>query len=627
MSALLNGLLQRLRGRRQPVPDLLAATVRLAAIVRSSDDAIVSKDLNGTIASWNPGAEKMFGFTAAEAVGRSITIIIPPDRHAEEDDVLARIGRGEVVEHFETVRMRKDGSRLDISLTVSPVKSATGAIIGASKIARDISEHKRHDAHLTLLARAGELLASSLDYEATLRQVAGLAVPDMADGCAVDLLAPDGSLQRVAIRHRDPDAEVLAWEASRRFQRPAGHPLLRVVRSGQPELCELVTETQRAALGPDPAYVAKVLGPQDLAGRAAQAIENARLYREVETANRRKDEFLAVLSHELRTPLNSVLGWSRMLRDGSLEASAIPRALDAIGRNAEAQVRLIEDLLDISRIVTGKMRLDARAMDPMTAVEAALEVVRPAAEAKAIRLQAILDPRAGPISGDRERLQQVVWNLLSNATKFTPKGGRIQVRLERVNSHIEIVVSDTGQGIPADLLPRVFDHFRQGDSSSTRAHGGLGLGLALVKHLVESHGGSVEAASPGEGHGATFTVKRPLMVHAELALSPDRVHPTAEKPLAGVGDRGPLSSLAGIRVLAVDDDGDALELLARLLEAQGAEVQTAPSAAPAVALTAYGRAVDRIRALAAGFNMHVAKPFQPTELVAVIVRLTRGDRA
>ena len=260
---------------------------------------------------------------------------------------------------------------------------------------------------------------------------------------------------------------------------------------------------------------------QGLAPQIATAIDNARLYErqqaaraEAEAANTMKDEFLATLSHELRTPLNAVLGWARMLKAGALDDATAKRALDVIERNANAQLQLIEDLLDVSRIITGKLRLDVKPVAPASVIEAAIDTLRPAAEAKGIRLQPILDPRAGPVSGDPDRLQQIVWNLLSNAVKFTPRGGRVQVRLERVNSHVEIVVTDTGKGIAAEILPHVFDRFRQADSSSQRTHGGLGIGLALVKSLVELHGGTVHAASDGPDHGAAFTVKLPRMLHA-----------------------------------------------------------------------------------------------------------------
>jgi signal transduction histidine kinase/ActR/RegA family two-component response regulator len=384
-------------------------------------------------------------------------------------------------------------------------------------------------------------------------------------------------------------------------------------------------------------------------------LEELRVAREAADAgNRAKDGFLAVLSHELRTPLNAVYGWARMLRSGQVSAETSQRALDAIVRNADAQVQMIDDLLDVSRVIAGKMRLDVRVVDLQTVVADALDAVRPAAEGKSIRLQAVLDPRAGPITGDPARLQQVVWNLLMNAVKFTPKGGRVQVHLQRVNFHVEIVVSDTGRGIDPDVLPFIFDRFRQADSSSTRAHGGLGLGLALVKQLVELHGGTVVAQSGGEGKGATFIVRLPVTI-ATITDGP-RVHPTAPVTEARSGVR-----LDGLRVLVVDDDLDALDLATSILSAAGAVVMTSASASealttlahwrpdvlvsdiempgedgyslirrvraldaqrggktPAVALTAYGRAQDRMLSLTAGYSMHVPKPVDPAELTTII---------
>jgi signal transduction histidine kinase/CheY-like chemotaxis protein len=387
-------------------------------------------------------------------------------------------------------------------------------------------------------------------------------------------------------------------------------------------------------------------------------VDELRVAREAaEAGNRAKDEFLALLSHELRTPLNAVYGWARMLRSGHTSAETSQRALDAIIRNANAQVQLIDDLLDVSRVIAGKLRLDVRSVDLKRVVEDAIDSVRPAADARSIRLQSVLDPRAGPITGDPARLQQVVWNLLMNAVKFTDRGGRVQVHLQRVNSHVEIVVSDTGHGIAPELLPFIFDRFRQADSSSTRAHGGLGLGLALVKHLVELHGGSVVAHSAGEGKGATFIVNLPLTIADIAEAAAPRVHPTApvmESVAAGV-------RLDGVRVLVVDDDADALELTTAILVAAGAEVRgcrSAPEAlatlpqwcpdvlvsdiempgedgwtlirklraldpehggkTPAVALTAYGRTQDRVLSLTAGYTMHVPKPVDPGELTTII---------
>ena len=405
-----------------------------------------------------------------------------------------------------------------------------------------------------------------------------------------------------------------------------------------------------------------------LAPQIATAIDNARLYErqqsaraEAEAANTLKDEFLATLSHELRTPLNAVLGWARMLRTRILDEPTSARALEVIERNAAAQLQLIEDLLDVSRIITGKLRLDVGPVEPAVVVEAALDAVRPTAEAKGIRLQPVLDPRAGPVSGDADRLQQVVWNLLANAIKFTPRGGRVQVQVARVSSHVEIVVTDTGQGITAEAMPHIFERFRQAESGSQRAHGGLGIGLALVKHLVEVHGGSVEAASGGPDQGATFTVKLPRMLHAETGA--ERAAPAARRT------PGLATALAGIALLVVDDDVDALDLFAEVLRQGGAEVRTARSVSealdilkawepdvvvsdiempeengyalirklrggviprgeriPAVAVTAYGGVTERIKILSAGFDSYIAKPVEPDELAAVIGRLVTRAR-
>src|SRR5687767_3889673 len=324
----------------------------LAAIIDSSDDAIISKTLDGVITSWNAGAERIFGWTAAEAVGRHITLIIPDDRRAEEDEVLARIRRGERGDHFETIRVARNGHRLNISLTISPIRDGTGQILGASKIARDVTERR-------------------------------------------------------------------------------------------------LMEEER----------------ERLLAREQQARTQA------EALNRTKDEFLATVSHELRTPLNAIFGWARMLQSGSVSGATTQRAVEAIVRNASAQVQLIDDLLDVSRIITGNMRLDLRPVDLRAVVEAALDAVRPAMAAKDIELESVLDARAGPIMGAADRLQQVIWNLLINAVKFTPTGGSIQVHLHRHDAHVELTVTDTGEGIDPGVLPYIFDRFRQGDTGTSRRHG------------------------------------------------------------------------------------------------------------------------------------------------------------
>ena len=389
-----------------------------------------------------------------------------------------------------------------------------------------------------------------------------------------------------------------------------------------------------------------------------------RALRVAEAASRAKDDFLATVSHELRTPLTPILGFARMLRSGQLDAPNVERALASIERNAELQSHLIEDILDFARIIAGKLRLDVQPLDPAVVVEAAIDVVRPAATAKDVRLQIVLDPGAGPVAGDAGRLQQVVWNLLTNAVKFTPKGGRVQVRLERINSHVEITVSDSGEGISPDFLPYVFDRFRQADNTISRRHGGLGLGLAIVRQLVEMHGGTVNVQSNGLEQGATFIVKLPRMiVHDSKMLKEDssRQHPTAER--ATVQFTCP-PELTDLRVLVVDDETDARDLLAMVLKSCGAQVTTAATAGealslvkrlkpdilisdiempgedgysligkiralsaedggqiPAIALTAHARIEDRLRALSVGYQMHVAKPVEPAELVIVLASL------
>lgn len=390
---------------------------------------------------------------------------------------------------------------------------------------------------------------------------------------------------------------------------------------------------------------------------------------EAETANRMKDEFLATVSHELRTPLNAIIGWSHLLRSGRIDEPTASRAVETIERNARAQAHLIEDILDVSRVITGKLRLNTGPVDVASVINAAIDSVQLAADSKSIQLAVTLDPSARRVSGDASRLQQVVWNLLSNAIKFTPPGGRVEVRLEHAPFSAQISVIDTGPGITPDFLPFIFDRFRQADGTSTRRHGGLGLGLAIVRHLVELHGGTVHADSRGEGLGATFTIRLPLAPSNERALTPGRNAASFMSEETGAG-LGPVPSLDGVQVLLVDDDRDNLQILTVMLTERRATVQAAASAAealkmlewyrpdvlvsdlampgedgysligrvraleaktgrqiPAVALTAYVRVEDRARALTAGFNLFVAKPVEPNELVAAIANLAEPGAA
>ena len=420
-------------------------------------------------------------------------------------------------------------------------------------------------------------------------------------------------------------------------------------------------ERERDALRSGSEELRRELGAQG----AREAAERERLEAaerlarvEAERSARARDEFVATVSHELRTPLNAVLGWARLLRLGKLDPPAAARGIETIERSAQAQAQIVDDLLDVSRIIRGELRLDVRPVELVPVIEAALDAVRPAAAARNISIAAVLVPRAGPVTGDPGRLQQVIWNLLANAIKFTPPGGRVEVRLAREGSEVSIQVSDTGAGIDPEFLPHLFERFRQADSSSTRVHGGLGLGLALVRHLVEAHGGSVSAASDGPGRGARFTVRLPISAvrprHVEAAAAA-RGPPAELRPLAG---------LQRVRVLVVDDDPDTLDVVKQVLEPAGAQVTSVASArealaalsarppdvllsdlgmpgedglalirkirslepahggrVPAAVLTAYTQAEDRSEALHAGFQLYLAKPVEPAELTAAVARL------
>jgi PAS domain S-box-containing protein len=503
----------------------------LIAIVESSDDAIIGKDAEGTITSWNKGAEHLYAYTAAEAVGRPITLIMPPDVPDEFPNIMRRLLSGERIDHYETVRVRKDGCRLNVSVTISPIKDASGRVTGASAIARDISERARLEA------------------------------------------------ERTALLAREQEARRIAEEA-----------------------------------------------------------------------NRAKDEFLSTLSHELRTPLTPLLAWTAMLRSGRVDATKVHYGLDVLDRSARALARLVDDLLDVSRIVAGRFRVESAPVDLARVVAAAVTMVEPTAAARHIEVTTRADPRIGPVLGDANRLQQAVWNLLANAVKFTPVGGRVEVILEQGEGRACIVVRDTGVGIAPDILPVIFERFRQADASSTRAFGGLGLGLAIVRSIVELHGGRVTAESDGEGQGATFAITLPLApAGSTVAVAP----PATSRPVDA-------PSLAGRSILLVEDDADTRDLLHTALEGTGARVSSVASAGealaavaratpdllvsdigmpgddgyaliralraqgcsmPAVALTAYAGPTDRDLALNAGFQRHVPKPIEPADLIDVLTDL------
>jgi PAS domain S-box-containing protein len=517
------------------------ARAYLAAIVEHSRDPVISKSIVGIVTSWNSAAEALFGYSADEMVGQSIRRIIPPELMAEEDEILNRLAAGQSIEHFETERITKTGQRVPVSLTISPIKDATGQIVGASKVVRDITELKQAEEERSLL---------------------------------------------------------LASERAAREQ--------------------------------------------------------------AEAANRAKDEFVAMISHEIRSPLSSILGWTQMLRASEFDQKETARILEVIERNAMAQLQIIEDLLDISRVITGKLILNVSKVELTQVIEGAMDSIGPAADAKGIQLRTRLEARGVVIPGDPVRLQQIIWNLLSNAVKFTPSGGRVEVRLERVASNLQITVSDSGPGIDPEFLPFVFDRFSQASDAGGRRYGGLGLGLAIVRHLAELHGGTVRADSPGGGQGATFTVTLPVKAVREEKSDLERAAMGADQADAFTAS----IRLDGLRVMIVDDDAETRDLLTVMLTRHGAEAQACASAAealkeierlppsvlvsdirmldedgyslirklralgpeqggriPAVALTAYAGSEDRLRAMSAGFNMHVPKPIEEAELIVVVASL------
>jgi len=697
----------------------------LRVTLASIGDAVMVTDPAGRLTFINPVAERVSGWSSSEALDRPLEdvfrIVNEQTRAAVESPVAKAIREGAIVGLANhTVLVTKGGGEVPIDDSGAPIRDDAGRLIGVVLVFRDVTERRRTEQErllalererqartdaeaarrrLELLADASAVLASSIDYETTLTSVARLAVPALADWCAVDVVGDDGRPRRLAVFHADPDKEAAARELQTQYppRIDAPHGIGRVIATGQSEFQPEIdyADFMRMARDERHATLVRALGfgsficvpisaggavrgamsfvrrqdgrrfvPDDLAlaealaRRAALAIENARLYREAEIASRAKDEFLATLSHELRTPLNAIVGWTSMLRSGRLDPPTVQRALDALDRNIRAQVQLIDDLLDVSRIISGKLRLDIGAVDLGAVVEAAVDATRPAATAKDISIAVHVDPLAGPVPGDADRLQQVVWNLLSNAIKFTPNGGRVLVQVEALEARIRLRVTDTGKGIAPEFLPFIFERFRQAESPTTRAHGGLGLGLAIVRHLVDLHGGTVGAESAGEGRGSTFTVELPVRGAGERIE--DAAWPARS---AGVAATSAPAALEGLRVLVVDDDADARDLLSTILTQRGAVATSTASAAealaawergaydvllsdiglpgedgyalirairaregqdrriPAVALTAYARTEDRRLALQAGFQMHVAKPVQPAELIAIVAHL------
>ena len=662
------------------------------------------------------------GLPVEAHVGRRVEELLPglPSSMIDEWREVLRTGRAVVGADVVGSTPREPAARRVWKTSSFPVRVSEqtfglGLVVEDVTEERRIAEERQHALEaLGLLSDTSAALSSSLDHAETLARVANVAVPRMADVCIVYFVADDGEVEQLAVAHEDASRadglRAMHRAAKLDGNLPFGYP--KVLRTGETELVSEVTDAMYEQTARDDVHLAHIrniaakswiIAPlerqeqtvgaiaflytgerrysardvplvEEIARRATLAIENARLFREAERAalaerrgrdkaeeaTRLKDEFLATLSHELRTPLNAILGWARLLQSGSVVEQKKAPAIDTIVRNAMAQSQLIEDLLDVSRIISGKLRLTIEAVNVSEVIASAVDVVTPSADAKGVRIQPVLATDAGLIRGDAGRLQQIVWNLLANAVKFTPRGGRVHVTLRRDESALEIAVADTGAGIASEFLPYVFHRFRQEDGAITRKTGGLGLGLAIVKSLVELHGGTVEASSEGSGLGATFVVRLPIApVSSAAIVRPER---TSALPLEG-GVTCP-SELAGLKILCIDDEPDARDLLRTLLERCKAIVTTAasPSEAlgmlaqarpdvivsdigmpgedgysfirklrsrsredggrtPAVALTAYARAEDRTRALVEGFQSHAAKPIDPQELLVVIANL------
>jgi PAS domain S-box-containing protein len=682
--------------RQRSVGELRVSHEWFSTTLESIGDAVIATDHEGRVNFMNEVAEELTGWSSAaarDAPLKDVFHIVNEQTRLDVESPVTKVLREGVVVGLanHTILIRRDGAELAIDDSGAPIRDASGNLVGVVLVFRDVTAKRREEERLLFLGEASAVLASSLDYATTLRTVAGLAVPRVADWCLVQVRDDDGAIRLLAHSHVHPAKGKWLFEIERLYPPDvaATEGVAAVLRTGRSELRERIGDDDLRAWARsdehlemlrrvgirsrmivpmrarDRTFGAIILGAaeasrplsgedlalaEQLARAAAIAIDNARLYAEAQEANRAKDEFLAILSHELRTPLNAILGWARMLRMGPSDAQRHERGLVIVERNARAQARLIDDLLDVSRIITGKLTLDVRSVDLPAVVEAAIDAMRPAADAKGVRLHLSLDRLLPSCSGDPQRLQQVASNLISNAVKFTPAGGEVSVDLHRIGSQIELHVRDTGQGIAPDFLPYVFDRFRQADASTTKIHMGMGLGLSIVKSLVEMHGGTVRAQSGGPKAGATFIVTLPMK-----SLSDDERY-SLPPPM-------PLVSLKGTYLLVTDDDDDNRELLRVALEDAGAEVTAVCSAAeamaaiaarppdlllsdigmpgedgyslvrrlralpperggriPAIALTAHARPLDRAEALMAGFQEHVSKPIDPAELIVSVAR-------
>ncbi|MEH1814800.1 MAG: ATP-binding protein [Nostoc sp.] len=694
---------------------------RYQELFHFAPDGYLVTDTFGIILEANHAATIQINVSQRFLTGKPLLTFIAQSDHQAFFNYLTQLQQLDRGEEWEVCLQPREKICFDVAFTVVTVRNEKGKPVALRWLMRDISQRRRlelqrqqlfdneqaariaaqaAEKRSNFLAEASRVLVSSLDYRTTLTSLAQLAVPTLADWCIVDVVENNLPVfTNPVIAASEPAKEELIKELQQCYPIPvdADYGPPQVLRTGKPELVTNISESslQRkssneehfsllrqlqvksqmvvpllvrerklgtilfASAQPGRHYTTgDVEMAEELAQRAAFAIDNARLYRQAQEANRIKEEFLAIVSHELRTPLNSMLGWVQVIRTRKWDEATTSKALETIERNAKLQRKLIEDILDVSRIVQGLIRLNIRKVDLVPIIQAAIEVVHPTSEIKDIQVEFNLDSSVGQVMGDAERLQQVVWNLLSNAVKFTPNGGRVEVHLEQVNSNVQITVSDTGKGISADFLPYIFERFRQADSTTTRVDNGLGLGLAIVLHLVEMHSGTVSAFSEGEGRGAKFTVLLPL-----VEPQPEQLIKESKVKVDN------LSILNGLQILVVDDNADTRELIAFILEQSGGRVRAVSSVGEAlealerlkpdvlvsdigmpdedgyslirkvraqeseqgekilaVALTAFARDEEHRLALQAGFQVHVSKPIEPEELVKVVANLAKGSK-
>jgi len=625
-------------------------------IIANAPDPVFVSDLQGKILLANEAVSELLGLRKDEVLEQSLSRFVSRDEARELMGALHEVVERGVTRNVRLNPRSASGEVIATSLNASALREPSGEVIGVIGILRDMRALDKARAYAESLIKnapdpvfVSDLHGKILQANDAVYSLLGFRTAEVVEQSLSRFISVDETREFMAALR-----EVVARGVTRNARLTP--------RSASGEVIP-TTLNASALRDPDGTVIGAIGILRDMRAYEMVVRELEESGRKLDDANRAKDEFLATLSHELRTPLSSILGWVRLLRSGTLDPAGARRGLEVIERNTRTLAQLIEDLLDVSRIITGKLRLEVRPINLASVIVAAMEAVQTAADAKGIRLEASLDPSMSPITADPDRLQQVVWNLLTNAIKFTTTSGRVDVRLEPADSLARITVSDTGKGIRSELLPFVFDRFRQGETSVSRRHGGLGLGLAIVRHIIELHGGIVRAESPGDGRGATFTVELPL-----IATSIGTVEAVAARRTF---DSEPIvrpAALRGLRVLVVDDEADARELMRMILRSSGADVMAAGSAdeafeqveqwhpdilvsdiglpgddgyaliqrlrsreaerggsIPAFALTAYARAEDKARALAAGFQVHLAKPLEPAEFVAAIANLVKKE--